>query len=79
MSNCKFYILCPLPGKYSAQIFEKLGHTLHCKVVYDEFRDEAGELLLRYQTLLSSSPFIVTLLFRDTREHDAIRNYVKAL
>ena len=44
--NLLFY----LPGKYSARIFEKLGHTLHCKVVYNEFRDEAGELLLRYQT-----------------------------
>ena len=59
MSNYKLYILFHLPGKYSARIFEKLGHTLHCKVVYDEFRDEAGELLLRYQTVLSSSRSIV--------------------
>ena len=36
-----------LSGKYSAQIFEKLGHTLLAKVVYDEFRDEMGELMLR--------------------------------
>ena len=41
------YLQLDSPGKYSARIFEKLGHTLHCKVVYDEFRDEAGELLLR--------------------------------
>merc|ERR1719427_1958512 len=31
-------------GKYSRQIFEKLDHTILSEVVYDEFRDENGEL-----------------------------------
>merc|ERR1719228_2516961 len=34
-------------GKYSRRIFEKLDHTILTEVVYDEFRDENGDLYLK--------------------------------
>ena len=34
-------------GKYSQRIFEKLEHTTIKRVMYDDFRDENGELYLK--------------------------------
>ena len=34
-------------GLYSQRVFEKLGHTVINRVMYEEFRDENGELNLK--------------------------------
>ena len=44
---CKTFTRTNVLGKYSRRIFEKLGHTILSEVVYDEFRDENGELYLK--------------------------------
>merc|ERR1711936_556526 len=41
------HTLAAVTGKYSRRIFEKLGHTILSEVVYDEFRDQNGELYLK--------------------------------
>ena len=43
--GCKLaYVM--VTGKYSFQVFEKLGYTLENVVLYDEFRDSTGNLFL---------------------------------
>jgi len=45
-NGCEYmYVL--VTGNYSAKIFDKLGFSVENELVYDEFRDENGELILK--------------------------------